>query len=275
VVLLVFLLLASFTLYHYLQGSDPGYIDAPENHDPANDRISRTSNAGRANSAAAATLREDMLSEQVGDTQTGAHEEEPEAAANDDIESMLEWDEFPPMRAVYCRAKEKYVAKFDHFCAILNTAIGERNHCLFWWFLLAQCCVISHTLTIAKTGFDWFAPTRAEVDTSAFAIVLILDFLLLLMGGLLIFHAFLLITSTTTFELFAHEKLGYLDDIDPAVFPFSRSIAYNLKLACWVHGFRLIRYEWTAHFWQRPARLNVESEDVWNNPFHNKYWSCC
>lgn len=26
-------------------------------------------------------------------------------------------------------------------------------------------------------------------------------------GGLLIFHAFLLITSTTTFELFAHEKV--------------------------------------------------------------------
>ena len=219
-----------------IKGSDPGYIDAPENHDPANDRISRTSNAGRANSAAAASLREDMLSEQGGSTQPGAQEEESETADNDDIESMLEWDEFPPMRAVYCRAKEKYVAKFDHFCAILNTAIGERNHCLFWWFLLAQCCVISHTLTIAKTGFDWFAPTRAEVDTSAFAIVLILDFLLLLMGrqlflsffviqlmlltyhhlvstfvwtqgGLLIFHAFLLITSTTTFELFAHEKV--------------------------------------------------------------------
>ena len=86
------------------------------------------------------------------------------------------------MRAVYCRAKKKYVAKFDHFCAILNTAIGERNHCLFWWFILAQCCVVSHTLTIAKTGFDWFASNHSDTDVSAFVVVLTLDIILFLLG---------------------------------------------------------------------------------------------
>ena len=33
---------------------------------------------------------------------------------------------------------QRYVAKFDHFCAITNTPIGEKNHCLFWWLLFFQ-----------------------------------------------------------------------------------------------------------------------------------------
>ena len=161
------------------QGSNPGYIDAPESHDPSNDRISRDANVDSAEASLESEEDKDQQTSRLDNMDSETIAASPSLEAD---EGMLEWNEFPPMRAVYCRAKKKYVAKFDHFCAILNTAIGERNHCLFWWFILAQCCVVSHTLTIAKTGFDWFASNHSDTDVSAFVVVLTLDIILFLLG---------------------------------------------------------------------------------------------
>lgn len=166
----------------FWKGSDPGYIEAPVGHDPANDRLSRKTYT-RGQQAVVESTNENREHDQYSICKSSTEQlDNFEDVSMEDDERMLEWNEFPPMRAVYCRAKQKYVAKYDHFCAILNTAIGERNHCLFWWFLLSQCCVIWHTLIIAKTGYNWFAPQHSKTDVTAFFVVVILFFILLFMG---------------------------------------------------------------------------------------------
>ena len=37
----------------------------------------------------------------------------------------------------------------------------------------------------------------------------------------------------------------------------------------------LCRREWAPTPWVRPAFIDRDSEDWWNNPWQNKYWSCC
>jgi len=44
----------------------------------------------------------------------------------------------PPLRSHHCRICDKCVATFDHHCMMVDTCVGERNHCRFWWWLLAQ-----------------------------------------------------------------------------------------------------------------------------------------
>ena len=41
---------------------------------------------------------------------------------------------WPPLRTRFCKEAGAWVAKYDHWCPLLNTPIGERNHC-------RQCCV--------------------------------------------------------------------------------------------------------------------------------------
>jgi len=48
----------------------------------------------------------------------------------------------PPLRSHHCRICNKCVATFDHHCILVDACVGERNHCRFWWWLVAQslCC---------------------------------------------------------------------------------------------------------------------------------------
>ena len=164
-VMLAFFSMTAAILFFVLQGSDPGYVEAPIDHVPADnvmdEAVQDEIETGMYGPNSAAMQPIDASEGTVDIVRTfrpaihrqrsppAHHRVRPTSKLNrtcfplafqesGEEESMLEWDSFPPMRTIYCKAKEKYVAKFDHFCMFLNTPIGEKNHCLFWRFLLFE-----------------------------------------------------------------------------------------------------------------------------------------
>lgn len=265
IVFLVLLLVASGILYVCLQGGDPGYIDVPEGFEaPA-------SNEKPSDHDAFSSVPPDVMSLPTSEV----HDDQKLINSGDDFSVMLEWKEFPPMRSHYCRAKERYVAKFDHFCNFLNTPIGERNHCLFWWFLFFETALIAHCIKLLNSGFHWFAGNENMASFMAFIQLIVLHLLLLLIAGLFIFHTFLLVVNMTTFEFMASHERDYLEGTEDWDFPFSQSPTRNLTLACWTHGLELLYKPWKPHSWARRKHINRNSENIWESPWQNKYYSCC
>ena len=116
---------------------------------------------------------------------------------------------------------------------------------------------------------------------------------------IVIVHTAFVLTNSTTFECSKGSKyIDYLQNsgIDVMDFPFSNGILYNL------YHFFCIRntiikttsslpsldieqqqeqqqqqQKWIPIMWERPSkRTNLNNSTDWyNNPWRNKYWSCC
>lgn len=128
---------------------------------------------------------------------------------------------------------------------------------------------------------------------------------------LLVIHTFLAIGNSTTFECGkGSEFVDYLRGTSMMDFPFSQGLWRNVKmffvrddLSRWCCGFiqqrfrrkfrgsvykdkqRLPTYddaiaahytcEWIPILWTMPENIDRESEEWWNHPWQNKYWTCC
>jgi palmitoyltransferase len=144
-----------------------------------------------------------------------------------------------PLRAKYCRNSRRYVATFDHFCGVLGTPIGERNHWRFWLFLAVHALGLSLLIHQVASGFR---DTRAELTTwvaangHALAASLWLALLQLAVGTLLIFHSFLAASGMTSYEFMRADKVGYLEGTRDFDLPFSRGLSGNLRRFCLADG---------------------------------------
>ena len=108
-------------------------------------------------------------------------------------------------------------------------------------------------------------------------------------------HMFLALTNSTTFEFNKASHLEYLRNMDALSLPFSQgSMCANLRLfvqrddcfrtyCCWPctrlssGGIEtgLVSTPWTPIEWPAPSPEPRDSDDWWNHPWRNKYWSCC
>lgn len=63
-----------------------------------------------------------------------------------------------PVRAHHCRVCGLCVSRFDHHCSCLGVCVGERNHCRFWWFILAQNAACLAAIDVVRTpgGVDMY-----------------------------------------------------------------------------------------------------------------------
>jgi len=252
------LMILNGLLYHHLHDSDPGFLDPPPAKAGHRDG-QRPTDAGENGSSADPGDEEQgisggnrgtsdhhslevLVSSQLNSDRAGfaAQAAAQTPIAPTDRTATLAWERWPPMRAHYCRMKRRYVAKFDHSCDILQTAIGERNHALFFWWLLGSFLQFHEARGIAETRFSW-----SEHDDygggdgwsmgiiPAFLVVVFMDLLMLLSGVMVLVHGGLLITGSTTHEFIRRERVGYLADAGYEDFPFSQGVIGNLKLACW------------------------------------------
>lgn len=200
----------------------------------------------------------------------------------------------PPLRSHHCRICNRCVATFDHHCTFINTCIGERNHCRFFLFLFTQafgflyCCNI-----VSSTPLGIICMMNPSCSTNVNiwdAILVILAkayvYILTFSAGLMLFiHSWLALSNGTTFEIEKRKHIEYLAGTDTCDLPFSNGLCHNIRMFCCFRD-RLAqtcrrleglehRLEWTPILWKPIGPIDRNSSDIWNNPWQNKYWSCC
>lgn len=265
-----------------VQGSDPGYVEVKSSKLETEVELSELQRPAEATNNEAEFLLEDTSST-FSDTSSDDTEFDLEVDPDQDKDAFYSGVpiEDVPMRTKYCRQSGKFVAKYDHFCAIINTTIGEKNHLRFIHFLFWNSILLFEGFINSCSGFH---DTKAEAslwiheNLEALLFTFVVGILGISFVGLFFFHCFLILANMTTFEFLRTEKVSYLRDKKFKEFdlPFSHGIYGNIKDCVVQDGMWYIfsDKEWTPIKWEiKPFVRN--SDDVYNNIWENKYYSCC
>ena len=209
----------------------------------------------------------------------------------------------PPLRSHHCKICNACVATFDHHCLFLDTCIGERNHFRFWLFLLLNVAGLHHALSIVGTGHLPKSMGDEATNIRSFGVLILIMsrmyFYSILFVATVLFtiHTLLMMTNSTSFEFGkASGHIDYLRGTRMMDFPFSQGIFSNLRVFFCRDDVskRLLRrranpqeevrsgdegesldVDWRPTVWKMPKSIVRDSEDWWNHPWQNKYWSCC
>eukprot|EP00873_Tetraselmis_striata_P008684 jgi/Tetstr1/428948/TSEL_018923.t1 len=127
----------------------------------------------------------------------------------------------PPLRSRHCLSTGQCVRKFDHFCHLLSTAIGDLNHAKFYLFI---ACELMLCVWGAATVGQWAARcaalrTRPAVWQQCWAgpqplLLLPLGVALVAVAALFAYlaclHLYLMVTGQTTYEVVKGPRVPYL-----------------------------------------------------------------
>jgi palmitoyltransferase len=166
---------------------------------------------------------------------------------------------------------------YDHYCGVLGTPIGEKNHARFWWYLCIQTMALCYAIGIVHSGFrdtiyvEWY-----DNNSYHLWVALLLYFLTLFVGSLWIFHTWLACTNVTSYEFMRSHQIDYLQGTKDFDLPYSQGICTNLTIFCGGDGLlQLIKKEeWKPTQWEIPKAI-VRDGSISDNIWVNKYWSCC
>ncbi|KAG2258281.1 hypothetical protein Bca52824_077575 [Brassica carinata] len=136
---------------------------------------------------------------------------------------------YRPPRASHCSICNNCVQRFDHHCPWVGQCIGVRNYRFFFMFIST-----STTLCIYVFVFSWLNIFQRHVDErisiwKAISEDVLSDILIVysfitvwFVGGLTIFHSYLICTNQTTYENFRYRY-------DKKENPYNRGVLGNLR----------------------------------------------
>ncbi|KAJ8601188.1 hypothetical protein CTAYLR_003216 [Chrysophaeum taylorii] len=271
---LAFATILSLLCYLMVQFSDPGYVPPPGRDSPP----ALSDYEARREAAAAATA---AFSAQRSD--------------RDAFSTLLPWPPWPPMRAAYCRVVKRWMRVFytyDHYCPLVSAPIGERNRFRFWLFLLAQTLSLGQAAVLAAREESVRWNDIFDGVETALVVGLALWLVFIAVAIFFLFHTFLALTNITSHEFLRASTLDYLHNTEDFDLPFSRGLCGNIrtfifqartvellssKLSFTQDGLvaALCCRKWKPIPWVRSIFIDRDSEDWWNHPWQNRFWSCC
>ena len=219
----------------------------------------------------------------------------------------------PPLRSHHCNHCNACIATFDHHCLFLDTCIGERNHFRFWLFVLLNVICLHIALGIVGSSANHvriFGKGSSDLEgvvRSGQVIIIISKLYMYSIYTVAILlwliHTTLALGNSTTFEATkGPEHIDYLEGTNMMDLPFSTGLLHNIRLffsrddcCLWIKDGSIGKIavccckanilkemlhkktadNWTPILWKMPDFIDRESEDWWNHPWQNKYWSCC
>ncbi|RZB47618.1 probable protein S-acyltransferase 1 [Glycine soja] len=151
---------------------------------------------------------------------------------------------YRPPRASHCSICNNCVQKFDHHCPWVGQCIGSRNYPFFILFISS-----STLLCIYVFSFSWVNLLRQEgrlwvnISHDVLSVTLIVYCFIAVwfVGGLTVFHLYLISTNQTTYENFRYRY-------DKKENPFTKGILANFKeLSCAKIPSKLVNFrEWVT-----------------------------